>query len=121
MPEKWTLVWSPLKKLTEENLLLATDSSGVYRLSYEANDDKVYVFYTGKSENLRERLLQHFNSQDGNACIAKMLSSATCYFRYAVVNSKAVRNGAERALYIHYKPQCNSLEPDGPDIEINFD
>ena len=82
---------------------------------------KIYIFYIGKTENLQQRLLQHLNGQDGNLCVEKMLSSSTCYFRYAVVNNADVRNGAERALYLNYKPQCNSQEPDALEIEINFD
>ena len=121
MADKWTLVWSPLKKLSEENLSLVPSDSGVYRLSYLANDEKIYVFYIGKAENLQQRLLDHLYRRDDNICIGRMLSNATCYFRYAIVNRGSVRDGAELALYIHYKPQCNSQEPSGSDIEINFD
>jgi len=121
MPEKWTLVWSPLRKLAEGNLSLVPTSPGVYRLSFLANDEKIYVFYVGKTENLQQRLLEHLYGRDENICISRMINDATCYFRYALVNREDVRNGAERALYIHYKPQCNSEEPYGPVIEINFD
>ena len=121
MADKWTLDWSILKELSEENLRQIPSSSGVYRLSYQANDEKIYVFYVGKAENLQQRLLDHLMRRDDNICIGRMLKSAPCYFRYAIVNNEDIRNGAERALYLHYKPQCNSQEPNGPDIEINFD
>jgi excinuclease UvrABC nuclease subunit len=121
MPEKWNLVWSPLKDLAEDYLALVPNSPGVYRLSYWASDSKIYVFYVGKSDNLHQRLREHFNKLDNNLCINRMVDTARCYFRYAIVNSETVRDGAERALYLHYKPQCNSQEPQSIDIEINFD
>ena len=119
--EKWTLVWSPLKPLSEENLLSIPASAGVYRLSYRANDESIYVFYSGKAVNLQQRLLEHFRKTDGNICIGKMLDNAVCYFRYALVTRENIRDGAELFLYKYYKPQCNSQEPSGPDIEINLD
>jgi excinuclease UvrABC nuclease subunit len=121
MSEKWSLAWSPLIKLLGENLISVPNSPGVYRLSYLANDEKIYVFYVGKTDNLQQRLQAHLSKHDDDICIGRMISNAACYFRYAIVNSEAIRNGAERALYIYYKPQCNSQEPYGPDIEINFD
>jgi excinuclease UvrABC nuclease subunit len=119
--DRWTLTWSSLIPLIEGSLYSIPTDAGVYRLSYRANNENIYVFYVGKAENLQQRISQHLRGQDDTSCISRMIGSARCYLRYALVSRDYVRSGAERALYKYYKPQCNSQEPSGIDIEINFD
>jgi len=120
--DSWQLKWSRLYEYTPSNLSqYVSNIPGVYRLSYKSVDGDIYVFYVGKAEDLQSRLYQHLLPSETNQCIKKMLQQNTCYFRYAMVNDEGVRNGAELALYLHYKPQCNSQAPEGPMIQINFE
>ncbi len=120
--ESWTLKWS---KLIDLNLLstLVTipSSSGVYRLSYQSGDGNKYVFYVGQAENLNARMSQHLNQSETNICIKRMLSNNKCFVRYARVENRRVRDGAELFLHSHYAPSCNLTSPSGPQISINLE
>lgn len=119
--ENWTLTWSRLTAITSLTSILIPNFTGVYRLSYRSGDGKIYVFYVGQADDLRARITQHLSQNEGNPCIRKMLTSYTCYIRYARVSERRVRDGAERFLYRHFSPSCNTVEPAGPDISINVE
>ncbi len=120
--EAWELKWSSLLEYNATNVSnIVPDLPGVYRISFKSVDGNIYVFYVGKADNLKTRLQQHLLILEPNQCIKKMIQQNSCYFRYARVNNENVRNGAELALYKHYKPQCNSQIPEGPEIEINYE
>lgn len=54
--ENLTLTWTKLTKLSSENIdKIKDNSSGVYRLSYEADDSNYYVFYVGQAERKNYR------------------------------------------------------------------
>jgi hypothetical protein len=114
------LDWSRLLLYTVSNIIThAPESAGVYRLSYES-EGKVFVFYVGQADNLREQLLGHLSDLEPNVCIRRHVQSYTCYFGFASLAKKADRDGAERALYEHFAHECNTAVPQGPAADINF-
>jgi len=119
--ETWILHWSSLQPLERNNVLTVPETGAVYRLSYRSSDGNYYVFYVGQASNLRERLLSHFPELETNFCIGNKLQNFQCSFRYALVNNAQVRSGAEKALFQHFLPECNTQLPPGPDISINFE
>ncbi|MBI4378245.1 MAG: hypothetical protein HY578_04010 [Nitrospinae bacterium] len=46
-----------------------------------------------------------------------------CHFKFVLLSLQEERDTAERALYLHYKPECNDPDviPSGPDVDINPD
>lgn len=119
--ENWTLSWSKLIRLTEDQVNSLSDNiEGVYRLS-KKEGDKIYVFYVCKG-NIKDRLLKHISEQEDNECIKATIKSYTCYFRYSMITSEEVRNAAERKMFKVYHPSCNSIEPEGrDDINVNIE
>lgn len=115
------LEWSSLYEYNGSNVnVYAPLSAGVYRLSCQM-DDKRPVFYVGQTDNLDQRLRYHLSNEEANGCIVRKLRRYTCYFRFAKVERQADRNGAERALYDHFSPECNDVVPPGPAADINFE
>ena len=114
------LQWSKLTPLVKENIeLIPLDTAGIYRLSSLADDKQVYVFYVGKSINIKKSLLQHISSET-NVCIKNYIDIRSCYFRYAVLNGEEERSAGQRQLYRFYQPSCNDRMPDGDEsIVIN--
>ena len=114
------LIWSNVFLYTVSNVNVHTPTSaGVYRLSCK-RDDKRPVFYVGQAENLEERLRDHLSGVEPNIFIKHNLRDYTCYFRFAELPKRDERDCAERALYDHYKPECNFVTPPGEPCEINF-
>ena len=115
--ESWTLRWSKLIDLNLLSTLLVIPSfSGVYRLSYQSADGRVYVFYVGQAESINARISQHLSPAENNPCI-----NHKCFVRYARVDNCRVRDGAELYLFSHYSPSCNIVTPSGPNISINLE
>jgi excinuclease UvrABC nuclease subunit len=89
-------------------------------LSYKSGDN-YYVFYVGKSDKIKERLLQHIAPSEDNLCIKTYVSTKECYFRYAKVSQSYIREAAEHQMYKHYVPTCNEIEPPGrDDVKVNL-
>ncbi|MBA7561151.1 hypothetical protein ES708_02786 [subsurface metagenome] len=123
--ENWTLIWTKLEKFTSEVVnQLRNNIPGVYRLSYKHQDGNYYVFYIGQSgdsQGIKERLSQHFLESEPNVCISNYLKKEKCYFRYAHITNKEVRNATERQVYNIYQPTCNEIQPNGrDDIQVNL-
>jgi excinuclease UvrABC nuclease subunit len=117
---KLEVTWSSLISLKKEQVQnLPDDTAGVYRLSYVHEDKNVYVFYVGKSNNIKTDLL---NILDGNTAdnINFFLKLKTCYFKWVKLDGETERSAAQRQLYKFYQPTCNDKMPDGDDsITIN--
>jgi hypothetical protein len=118
---KLTLEWSDSHYYTVSNVdAFAPRYAGVYKLFYfEANRRR--LFYVSQAENLRQAFLSHLSDMEHNACIRRSFWYHTCYFQFAGVASQSERDGAERALYDHYRPLCNTVPPKGEPYDINFD
>ena len=119
--ESWKLTWSKLIDLNLTSIeTLGGNIPGVYRLSYEAEDGNRYVFYVGKSENIKRRLSDHL-SAESNPCVKAFLESKKCFLKYAEISNEDVRNATERQMYDYYLPQCNEVKPEGrSDIDVNL-
>ncbi len=119
--ETWELGWTKLASLDKGSIEKLPDNlPGVYRLSYKADDGNYYVFYVGKAEDLKVRLLQHLSSEK-NVCIKNYLDTKSCFFRYAKITESYIRDAAERQMYKHFEPTCNDKEPEGrDDVKVNL-
>jgi len=120
--ENWTLTWTKLTSLDSGSVSnIPANLPGVYRLSYKAEDGSFYVFYIGKAEGIKERLLQHLSENEENVCIKNYLTTKKCFFRYATISKDYIRNAAEKLMYRHYQPVCNLKAPEGrDDIKLNL-
>ena len=120
--ENWTLTWMKLTALFDNSVkALADNLAGVYRFSYLAEDGSYYVFYVGKAEDIKKRLLEHLSSSEKNVCIKNYLASKKCFFRYAKITKAYIRDAAEKQMYKQYEPSCNEKEPEGrDDIKVNL-
>ena len=118
---KLTLEWSDFHYHTVSNVeIFAPRDAGVYRLFYFVAN-RSQLFYIGQTENLRNKLLNHLSDTEPNVCIRRHFWYYTCCFQFACVASQSERDGAERALYDHYRPPCNTVPPQGEPYDIDFD
>ena len=116
-----TLEWSDIYAYMLSNVdIFAPHSAGVYKLSSLVVNRRK-IFYVGQAENLNKEIRGHLSATERNDCIRSNFWYYTCYFQFAIVASQSDRDCAERALYDHYRPPCNTLPPHGEPCEINFD
>ncbi len=114
------LEWSAVFLYTISNVNIhAPLSAGVYRLSCQKGNNRP-IFYVGQAENIDSRLRAHLSDDEPNDCIKRNLRDYTCYFRFAKLERQTERDCSERALYDHYKPECNLVTPPGEPCDINF-
>ena len=120
--ENWTLTWTKLTELSDSSVKkLADNLAGVYRFSYKSDDDNYYIFYVGKAEDIKGRLLEHLSSAEKNVCIKNYLASKKCFFRYAKITKTYIRDAVEKQMYKQYEPSCNEIEPEGrDDVKVNL-
>ena len=122
MKTKLFLTWAPYRPF---NTLMVTahvpDRAGVYKLSRPDDEGKLIVFYVGQACDLRDRLLGHLLPSEPNKCVRGWVGTGRAQFSFAEIPRQQDRDGAERALFVHYRPTCNDPAgiPRGPDIEIN--
>ena len=117
--QKIKITWSQLLPLTKDAIYKLLNVSGVYRLSKKQDDGKYYVFFVGSTENIKEKLLFHINTETDR--IKAYIAQGSCSFRYAPVSDNETREAIERQLYKHYLPELNSEEPKSAlDIEANL-
>lgn len=115
------LEWFGIIEFNEENIKKLQNKGGVYRLSVKHKNGDWIVFYIGKSEDLKRRLLEYLSGGDGDECVQKRIKNKYVSFKYAYVDSEEDRKNIEYTLYKNYNPECNDVEPEGNKIEINFD
>ena len=120
---KLHLTWIGYYKYTSDSVSKnVPEDAGVYKISVSQQDDTLKVHYVGQAENLQKRLKEHLNvDSEKNKCLAEHLSKYSCSYKFALVSRQEDRDAAEKALYIHYKPECNDPDaiPNAPDVEIN--
>jgi len=119
--ENWELTWTRLTSLIEENIeKIPANTQGVYRLSYKSDDGNYYVFYAGKSEDIKNQLLTHL-SESNIICVKNYIDTKSCFFRYAIISQDYVRAATEKQVYNYFEPTCNKIEPEGrDDIKVNL-
>lgn len=116
------ITWFGDIEFNRNSLERLENKGGVYILSVRLKIGSLRVFYVGKSEDLKKRLLEHLSGTNSSECIQKHMENHYVYFNYAYVNSEEDRKNIEHTLYHHFgKPECNDVEPEGEMIEINFD
>lgn len=111
--------WSKLISLVRENIEanVATNQSGVYRLSSKNSSGNFIVFYVAQTDNIQKILLEHVDSRDNSEqgdCVKEKIvffKPEDVKFRYAIINDEKTRKAAAKYLYKHYAPICNSKEP----------
>jgi len=95
--------------------------SGVYLLWVKlAKSEKWRCFYVGQAKDLEKRLIEHLSANEENDCIKKKVAEKVCGFEYAKVAKQNDRDGIEKYLYDHYKPECNVQDPGGMATEVNL-
>lgn len=112
--EEWTLNWTRLTPI-EDASSMPNNLSGVYRLSYKHEDGNYYVFYVGQAEDIKTRLSQHKGSSETNPRLKAYLDTKKCFFKYAQITNKDVRNAIEKQAYKYYQPEANASMPQGRD------
>ena len=95
-------------------------SAGVYLLWVQLKNDKWRCFYAGQADDLERRVLRHLADSEENECIKKHVSAYVCGFEYAEIGRQSDRDGIEKYLYDHYRPECNQNNPGGTAIEVNL-
>lgn len=116
--EKIELNWSILSGLDKESLEKLDDSlHGIYRLSYRHEDKNIYVFFVGKSTDIKHQLLIHISDKEENVCVKNFKILKTCYFKYAVITEEKIRDLSYKQICKFYQPSCNTDKiPTGEDI-----
>jgi len=123
MIQKLNLIWNGYYSYNDSSVERnVPESAGVYKISVSQQDKTLKVHYVGQAENLRKRLKEHLDtSNEQNECLVEHIEKYACSYSFALVSRQEDRDAAERALYIHYKPECNDPDaiPNVPDVEIN--
>ena len=118
---KVNLSWSSLQDFTSENVRrYVPTSGGVYLLWVKLQSGKWRCYYAGQGANLEERLLDHLNSSELNACIKNHVSQHINAYCYTSVAKQSDRDGIEKYLYDVYNPECNHQDPGGTPIPVNL-
>lgn len=94
--------------------------SGVYIIWEKQTTGGWKCLYVGQSLDLKERLLAHLSSEEPNINLKNIISKYVCGFSFAEVPQQSLLNGIERYLYEQYKPQCNSVQPQGYPYPVNL-
>jgi excinuclease UvrABC nuclease subunit len=94
-------------------------SPGVYLIWVKLQNGKWRCFYVGQALDLEERLLTHLSPSNPNTCIQTHVRDHICGFEFAKVARQSDRDGIEKFLYDHFRPECNQQVPGGTAIPVN--
>lgn len=114
------ITWSEFKELTELGLKDVPNNPGVYLLWVKLENGNWRCYYIGQAQYLGNRLSQHLSKDEENLCVKNHISKHTNGFEYAVVANQSERDGIERYLYDHFKPECGEKCPDCKPIVVNL-
>ena len=101
---------------------------GVYEIhlpidkSVEYAKNESSLIYIGSSKQLKNRLLEHFNS-DKNKLLYELINGNQCFYRFAVTDENYAQ--IEKKIYDYFKslygqpPLCNKISPSNRDTERN--
>ncbi len=117
-----TISWSSFSsKFTEAEMKqYVPNAAGVYLLWVKLKNGNWRCFYAGQTDDLKRRLLEHLNNNETNKCIKNKVTNYIYGFEYAKVVKQTERDGIEKFLYDHYKPECNDKDPGSEPIEVNL-
>ena len=122
--QKLHLSWHGYYPYSIQNIVdYVPSTAGVYELSVQLKNGNLRVFYVGQARDLRNRLYEHLQVNESNDCVRENVKKYICHFKFAFLTTLIERDGAERALYFYYNPECNDPKaiPSGPDVTINPD
>jgi len=115
------ITWSSFQNLTEENVRkLVPRDAGVYLLWVKLKNGKWRCYYAGQADDLEHRLLEHLSNEEKNLCIKTNVRDHISGYEYAKVAKQSDRDGIEKFLFDHYRPECNEKDPGGKPIEVNL-
>ncbi len=118
------LEWKGYYDYTWENVhKYAPNRSGVYKIGIMKKNNTYAVRYVGQANDIDRRLKEHLDlDNEPNECLQERLRKYQAGFSFAEVSAQSDRDGAERALYYHYRPVCNDegAIPSEPEIHIDF-
>ncbi len=113
--------WSTFRLLTEENVnAYVPRDAGLYLLWVKLKNDKWRCYYVGQADDLERRLLQHLSPDEENKCIKDNAQNYISGYEYARITRQGDRDGVEKFLYDHCKPECNVVNPSGTPIPVNL-
>ncbi len=106
--------WSSFNYFKDETVNSgASTEAGVYLLWVKLNNGNWRCFYVGQADNLQRRLLEHLSDSEKNKCVKTHVDKYTLGYEYAKVSKQGDRDGVEKFLFDHYKPECNENDPPG--------
>lgn len=115
------VTWSRIQELKEGNVRRnIPETAGAYLLWLKLKSGGWRCYYVGKAENLQVRLLEHCGVNEENDCIQNHVQHHTSGYMFAEVAKQSDRDGIEKFLYDHYKPECNKQDPGGIPIPVNL-
>lgn len=88
--------------------------AGVYKIAVNLLNGQKRVVYVGQAADLDSRLKDHLSEWECNLDLYNLVRQFQCSFALALVPLQANRDAAERALYLNFRPQCNTQVPTGP-------
>jgi excinuclease UvrABC nuclease subunit len=110
-----TLAWQRYLPFSLANVqAYAPVQSGVYKIALELISGRKRVVYVGQANDLDARLKEHLSEWESNLDLYNLVRQYQCSFALAAVSLQADRDAAERALYLYFRPSCNTQEPAGP-------
>jgi hypothetical protein len=95
----------------------------VYKIGIVQEGGRLKVRYIGQTNDLQRALKEHLDfDSEQNECLRSRLEKYAARFAFAEISGQKGRDGAERALYYHYRPVCNDEDsiPTGLDVVINY-
>ena len=118
MQIQWSDVYDYNERTVNNNVY---SKAGVYRLSVKLKDNSFRIFYVGRSDDLKKRLLEHLSDSERNKCLLNHIKDYTIKFRFAYIPLEQDRKDVEYTLYKKVKPECNEIEPEGKIIDVNLE
>jgi excinuclease UvrABC nuclease subunit len=110
-----TLAWQRYLPLNFANVqAYAPVQAGVYKIAVNLVNGKKRVVYVGQADDLDSRLKDHLGEWESNLDLCSLVRQYECSFALALVPLQNDRAAAERALFLNFRPSCNTQEPSGP-------
>jgi hypothetical protein len=111
----------PLILCRDEVMRVPLGIPGVYLLQTEALQYAGYpVFYVGKANDLRRRLLQHLGHHTAKPAVRAMRELERGFFSAAPVLDASLMSGVESGLIRLLEPICNDQIPSAKPILVNL-
>ena len=116
--------WIGYHALKKDNIdRYAPNDAGIYKISVELQSGNLRPIYVGQTESISGRLSQYVYEDTDNVCLVQHMREHNCFFKVTKLSSSVDRDAGERALYNHYKTECNDPDkvPNVLPLDINLD